>query len=119
MKVRWERRIADDPLNRNGYILSFVLVENYLEEGKTKEKVIDHLGMIEERFLNSGARDMKAFHQGLFWVKVDKKMESLKLSTEKRNKIEAEISELVPRPGGEWSLWGVTCVPRFDTWHQK
>ena len=114
MNVRWERRIADDPLNRKSYILSFVLVENYREEGKMKEKLIDHLGAIEERFLNSSARDMKAFHQGLFWAKVDKKLDRLKLSNGKRNKIEAEISMLVPRPGEEWPLWAVTCVPRHD-----
>ena len=115
MNVRWERRIADDPLKRKSYILNFILVENYQENGKTKEKLIDHLGAIEERFLNSNARDMKAFHQGLFWAKVDKKLDSLKLTTGKRNKIEAEISKLVPRPGEEWSLWAVTCMPRFDS----
>jgi len=114
MNVRWERRIIDEPLNRKRYILSVVLVENYQEEGKIKEKLIEHLGTIEERFLNSTARDMKAFHQGLFWAKADKKLDSLKLSTRKRNKIEAEISKLVPRPGEEWPLWAVTCVPRHD-----
>ncbi len=114
MNVRWERRIVDDSLNRKSFRLSAVLVENYQEEGKVKEKLIDHLGEIEERFLNSNVRDMKAFHQGLFWAKVDKKLDCLKLSTGKRNKIEAEISELVPRPGEEWSLWAVTCVPQRD-----
>lgn len=115
MNVRWERRIVDDSLNRKSFRLSAVLVGNYQEQGKVKGKLIDHLGEIEERFLNSNARDMKAFHQGLFWAKVDKKLDSLKLNTGKRNKIEAEISELVPRPTEEWALWAVTCVPQHDS----
>jgi hypothetical protein len=114
MNVKWERKVVNDSLNRKAYILSFVLVENYQEDGKIKVKLIDHLGFIEERFLNSDLRDMKAFHRGLFWAKMDKKLDSLKLTAEKRNKIEAEISELVPRPGEEWSIWAVTCVPRHD-----
>ena len=114
MTVRWERRISTGSLNRKNYMLNVVLVENYQENGKIKEKLIDHLGTIEERFLNSKARDMKAFHQGLFWAKVDNKLDRLKLSSGKRNKIEAEISERVPRPDEQWSIWAVTCVPRFD-----
>jgi hypothetical protein len=115
MHVRWERRIIDDPLNRKSYRMSVFLVENYVEEGKMKERLIDHLGAIEERFLNSNARDMRAFHQGLFWAKLDKKLDSLKLSTGERDKIEAEISEMVPRPAEEWPLWAVTCVPQRDS----
>ncbi len=115
MTVRWERRNAAGSMNRKGYMLSLVLVENYQENGKIKEKLIDHLGTIEERFLNTKARDMKAFHQGLFWAKVDQKLDRLKLNTGKRNKIEAEISERVPRPDEQWSIWAVTCVPRFDS----
>jgi hypothetical protein len=114
MTVKWERRNAAGSLNRKSYLLNVVLVENYQENGKIKEKLIDRLGTIEERFLNSKARDMKAFHQGLFWAKVDNKLDRLKLSSEKRNKIEAEISERVPRPDEQWSIWAVTCVPRFD-----
>lgn len=114
MNVRWKRRVVDDSLNRKSFRLGAVLVEDYQEEGKVREKLIDHLGEIEERFLNSDLRDMKAFHQGIFWAKVDIKLDRLKLSTGKRNKIEAKISELVPRPGKEWSLWAVTCVPQRD-----
>jgi hypothetical protein len=113
MTVRWDRRIAAGSLNRKNYMLNVVLVEKYQENGKIKEK-LDHLGTIEERFLNTKARDMKAFHQGLFWTKVDKKLDRMKLSSGKRNKIEAEISERVPRPDEKWSIWAVTCVPRFD-----
>jgi hypothetical protein len=115
MHIRCERRIIDDPLNRKNYRLSVFLVENCLEEGKMKERLIDHLGAVEERFLSSNVRDMRAFHQGLFWTKVDKKLDSLKLSSRERDRIEAEISEMVPRPSEEWPLWAVTCVPQLDT----
>lgn len=115
MNVKWEKRILEDPSNRKRYQLSFVLVDNYKEDGKTKEKLIDYLGEIEERFLNSHARDVKAFHQGLFWATVDKKLDRLKLDAGTRNRIEAKILDVVPRPKGEWALWAVTCVPQYDT----
>jgi hypothetical protein len=114
MNVKWERNSAKGPLKRRRYTLSFFLVENYQNQGRIKERRIGHLGDIEERFLNSKMRDMKAFHQGLFWAKVDKKLEDFGLNAGKRNRIEAQISKLVPRPTREWTLWAVTCVPRHD-----
>jgi hypothetical protein len=115
MNVKWDKRILKGPSGRERYQLHLVLVENYQEEGKTRERLVDHLGAIEERFLNSHVRDVKAFHQGLFWATVDKKLDRLKLDAGIRNKIEAEILKLVSKPTGEWALWAVTCVPKFDT----
>ena len=115
MNVKWEKKILNRPSNRKRYQLCFFLVENYIEEGKSKEKLVGHLGAIEERFLNSHISDVKAFHQGLFWAKMDKKLDNLKLGAEKRNRVEAEILELVPRPTEEWALWAVTCVPQYDS----
>jgi hypothetical protein len=114
MKVKWERNSFHGPLNRRRRTLRFFLVENYQTQGKIKERRIGHLGDIEERFLNSKIRDTKAFHQGLFWAKVDQKLDGLRLTAGNRKRIEAEISKLVPRPAGEWALWAVTCVPRHD-----
>ena len=114
MNVKWERNSTNSPSKRRRYTLSFFLVENYQTQGRIKERRIGHLGDIEERFLNSKMRDMKAFHQGLFWAKVDKKLEGLGLKAGKRNRIEAQIAKLVPRPTREWALWAVTCVPRHD-----
>jgi hypothetical protein len=73
--------------------------------------VINFLGSIEERFLNTKARDMRAFHQGLFWVVVDKNLDNLGLEAGERQKIEMEISELVPKPYDEWALWGGRLLP--------
>lgn len=114
MNVKWERNSENGPSKRRRHTLSFFLVENYLNQGKIKERRIGHLGEIEERFLYSKMRDMKAFHQGLFWAKVDQKLDDLELNVGTRNRIEAEILKLVPRPSREWALWAVTCVPRHN-----
>ena len=114
MNVKWEKNSVQGSLKRRRYTLSFFLVKNYQNQGRIKERRICHLGDIEERFLYSKMRDMKAFHQGLFWAEVDKKLAGLGLNAGKRNGIEAEISKLVPRPTREWALWAVTCVPRHD-----
>ena len=45
---------------------------------------------------------------------VDRKLNQLELNTDSRAAIEKQISKKVPRPGDEWALWGVTCIPRFD-----
>jgi hypothetical protein len=58
---------------------------------------------------------MRAFHQELFWVAVDKKLDQLNLDAELRNKIEADIIKTVSRPGDDWALWGVTCIPVLDS----
>ncbi|MBW2249794.1 MAG: hypothetical protein JRF60_03965 [Deltaproteobacteria bacterium] len=47
-------------------------------------------------------------------MKVDQKLEKLGLEEEVRQALEAQISEKVPRPGDDWALWGVTCIPEID-----
>jgi hypothetical protein len=116
MYVKWERLRLEAQSGAREFSLVSVLVADNPNQGKgnPQEKVIEHLGDIKEKFLTTKARDMRAFHQGLFWVAVDKKLEHLKLEPEVRKKIEAEISETVPRPGEDWALWSVTCIPRYD-----
>ena len=77
-------------------------------------RFVEQLGSIRERMLNSKARDMRAFHQGLFWAHVDKKLDHLTLNPALRKEIESKISETVSRPNDDWSLWSVTCIPRID-----
>jgi len=89
-------------------------VESCQNNGNTKQRIVDNLGEIDEKFLSTNVRNMRAFHQGLFWVAVDKKLDHLKLGARLRNKIEAVILETVSRPDKDWALWGVTCIPRFD-----
>jgi hypothetical protein len=114
MDVRWENQIVEAGKNGRGRSLVAVLVEDYQEAKKSKMRFIEQLGSIKERILNSRARDMRAFHQGLFWARVDKKLDHLTLKPEQRKEIESKISETVPRPNGDWALWSVTCIPRYD-----
>ena len=72
------------------------------------------LGSIDERFIKTRIRCTREFHQGLFWKAVDLQMEQLGLERHFKKDLEQEISEKVPRPGDEWALWGVTCIPLFD-----
>jgi hypothetical protein len=72
------------------------------------------LGSIEERFLFTKIQGTRTFHQGLFWVVVDKNLDKLRLESVVRNQIEGELVEKIPRPNGDWAMWGVICVPKFD-----
>jgi 2'-5' RNA ligase len=90
------------------------LVEGCLSEENKNAKVLARLAAIQERFLRIRISKTRAFHQGLFWVKVDQKLEKLGLEEEVQQALEAQISEKVPRPGDDWALWGVTCIPQID-----
>jgi hypothetical protein len=114
MHVKWEKQSPQNEVNVNGINLEALLVESYQDNGSVKHRLIDYLGAIEERFLASKVRNMREFHQGLFWTAVDKKLDCLRLDPRQRERIEADISQMVSRPDEDWALWGVTCIPRFD-----
>lgn len=95
--------------------LEAVLVQNHDEKGGTQEQVVASLAAIEERFLEAKEVGIQGFHRGLFWTAVDKKLNDLIMEDVPRSMIETEILKKVPRPAtNEWSLWAVTCVPRYD-----
>ena len=114
MIVKWERRSPHEGGRRGRHHLHAILVERTSEHGTLREKVIDQLASIEERFLETKETGMRAFYRGLFWAVADGKLEALHLGSEVRRKIETEISEIVPRPSNEWGLWAVTCVPKYE-----
>ena len=114
MHVKWEKRSLKKGLNRKSINLRAVLVESCQNNGNTKQRIVDNLGDIDEKFLSTNVQNMRAFHQGLFWVVVDKKLDHLNLDARLRNKIEAVILKTVSRPDKDWALWGVTCIPVFD-----
>ena len=114
MDVCWKRKKIKNGTNGSGINLVAVLVGNYQKEATARGNLTRPLGTIGEKFLNSKARDMRAFHQGLFWVRVDRKLNRLTLKPQERHKIESIISETVPRPDKDWALWSVTCIPRYD-----
>ncbi len=114
MHVRWERRIRSKKRNITQYEQVALLVEGSFSEEIENAKVLARLAAIEERFLCIRISKTRAFHQGLFWVKVDQKLEKLGLEGEVQQALEAQILEKVPRPGDDWALWGVTCIPEID-----
>ncbi len=114
MNVKWERRRPDTGGRRRSYHLHAILVDKKREKEESKERVIEHLASIEERFLETKERGMKAFYQGLFWTVADRKLSDLKLEPKVRDGIEVEILEVVPRPTNEWGLWAVKCVPDYE-----
>lgn len=114
MEVSWKREKIKNGANGSGFNLVAVLVENNRTDGGPGGNHTRQLGAIGEKFLRSKARDMRAFHQGLFWQHVDKKLNHLSIDPQEKEKIELTISKTVPRPDADWALWSVTCIPRFD-----
>jgi hypothetical protein len=114
MQVKWEKRCRKNGLNGKAINLRAVLVETCPNNGSTEDSVVDSLGEINEKFLSTNVKNMRVFHQGLFWAAVDRKLDHLKLDARTRNRIEAVISQTVSRPDQDWALWGVTCIPVFD-----
>ncbi len=114
MLVKWEKRRPQYGANGKSINLSALLVEPYQDNGSASSRLIEHLGSIEEKYLASKVRNMRQFHQGLFWSAVDKKLDRLGLDSHQRSRIEADIAQTVSRPDEDWALWGVTCIPRFD-----
>ena len=114
MHVKWEKRSLQNGVKIKGLNLEALLVESYQDNGSVKYRLIERLGAIGEKFLASKVRNMREFHQGLFWTAVEKKLDHLRLDPRQRGRIEADISQMVSRPTEDWALWGVTCIPRFD-----
>ena len=115
MQVRWQRQKEMNGFNGNTVKLVALLVENFHNADRAEETLIEELGTIKEKFLTIRATDTRAFHQGLFWAAVDKKLDHLKLDPSVRENIEVKLLEKVPKPQADWALWGVTCIPRYDS----
>ncbi len=114
MHIEWKKTCEESGPRKKGCRLTAVIVAFQRGNNIDSEGCIEKIGTIEERFLFTKASDMRAFHQGLFWEGVARKLSELNLPPEKRAILEAEISIKVPRPNEEWALWGVTCIPRYD-----
>ena len=114
MDVNWKRKNNINGKNGRSVNLVAELVGDDQKAGNGGRNFTTQLGSIAEKFLNSKARDMRAFHQGLFWMRVDQKLNHIILKPKERQKIESIISETVPRPDKDWALWSVTCIPRWD-----
>ena len=114
LDIRWEKQDVESDGSRRRTWLLASLVETVQENGIKRNGVIANLGAIETRFLNVPIKCTREFHQGLFWVHVKKNLDQLGLELEVRASIEAVLAETVPKPGDDWALWGVTCIPQYD-----
>ena len=114
LDIRWEKQDVESDGSRRRTWLLASLVETVQENGIKRNGVIANLGAIETRFLNVPIKCTREFHQGLFWVHVKKNLDQLGLELEVRASIEAALAETVPKPGDDWALWGVTCIPKYD-----
>jgi len=114
LDIRWEKRDVESDGNRRRTSLVASLIETVQENGLKRNRVIANLGAIETRFLTVAIKCTREFHQGLFWVHAKKKLDALGLEIEVRAFIEAALAETVPKPGDDWALWGVKCIPQYD-----
>ncbi|CAB5091551.1 hypothetical protein D3OALGA1CA_931 [Olavius algarvensis associated proteobacterium Delta 3] len=114
MRLKWEERIPEAPSTNHGPMLVALLVEDNQVDRQTDESIVATLASIEIRFLQVNIKKTRDFHHGLFWQSVCRSLERLELSAHEKKKIEAAIEVKVPRPGDEWALWGVTCIPRYE-----
>lgn len=115
MQVRWEEQEIVISGNGAGKCLVAHLVMENKDPGASGQEVIATLGSIQPRFLAVNVKCTREFHQGLFWKVVDKELDRLDLHPETKGTIETALAERVPRPGEEWALWGVTCIPKYNT----
>ena len=109
MRVVWQRQ---ETASSNSHVRLTAVLE--IDGSARQSSAVSELGSIEERFLQTRIRCTREFHQGLFWKTVDRQLDILGLEKPLRENLEKEISRTVPRPGEEWALWGVTCIPRFE-----
>ena len=114
MRIKWERKVNDTDNRHSSYCLSVYLVDGRHDQKDTKQVAATCLASIDERFLITKARDIRAFHKGLFWKAVEERLDHLDIETTQRVRIESQIAEKISRPDKEWSLWAVTCIPRYD-----
>ena len=114
MHVRWERQESGGAGSRIHYELVALLVDGNPSDDAERCTVLCKLGIMQERFLLIPISKTRDFHQGLFWFTVDTQLENLNLDEGVCREIEEQIAERVPRPGKDWALWGVTCIPHID-----
>ena len=115
MKIRWEEKQSENVLGHPETLLMAILIETEPSDGVSRNTVGVNLGSIKKRFLSINIPRTREFHQGLFWSLVEKNLDRIKMDSREKEAIKATIADRVPKPGSEWALWGVTCIPRFDT----
>ena len=114
MMLRWTRSESGSGRRAKAFCLDALLITHDPGDTPPEEDPGEHLASIEERFLKSRELGVRAFHQGIFWAHVDKKLDALDLTPDERHSLEQEIKEQVPRPGKDWALYCVKCIPEIE-----
>jgi len=109
MMVRWTKSALGHNRRATAYRLDARLLRDDPDEGQGEP-----LASIEERFLTSRELGVRAFHQGIFWAHVDRKLDALDLEPGERDSLEEKIRERVPRPEKDWALYCVKCIPEIE-----
>jgi hypothetical protein len=114
MIVRWSKNEMHPGRLAKAYRLDAILMTHEQENGDSGSERGEHLASIEERFLKSRELGVRAFHQGIFWSHVDRKLDALDLGAGERDVVEEKIKKKVPRPGKDWELYCVKCIPEIE-----
>ena len=92
MFVRWNRR---ERARTGKFLLAALLIQAERRDGKPRQKVVAYLGSIKEERVPS------PYIRKWFWRDVDRRLDSLGLEAEVRQKVEASLVVRVPRPTEE------------------
>jgi len=76
------------------------LVESVRVNGSPRQRTLAYLGSIRERHLDPNADGSSSF-RGFFWRDASAKLDGLTLDPEHRDRIEASLEVVVPRPSDE------------------
>lgn len=114
MLVHWKSETVHAVGSRPSRCRVALLVAADSDASKPEASVVARLASIEERYLTVPISHLREFHRGLFWSRIERRLNQLGLTPETRAAVEAQLAACIPRPGDEWALWGVTCIPHFD-----
>ena len=93
MFVRWKQRKQTRGYQKGQNSRYAVLVESYRDEqGRPRQRYIKHLGTITEGYETVGG------HPIGFWKTADAALDTLDLTPQEREGIEAGLLAVVPRP---------------------
>ena len=95
MYVRWKRRKLTRRLrdgSKPGYSLYAVLVKSERINGRPRQRVVKHLGSFREKEI------LSVIVRDYFWRRIEAKLSKLDLDPDTRSRVEARLSQTIPRP---------------------
>jgi hypothetical protein len=113
MRVCWKKRNSAGRMG-NTYQWVALLLNDESPDGDDPADSALELASIEARFLTVNIPATRAFHQGLFWERVRRRLDDLHIDSSERAVLASALADKVPIPERDWALWGVCCIPRYD-----